>query len=49
MKTKEENTIKEFEYEEVKEYQPTIDDTYNFEPNGFYFKNTQENWGEFEG
>lgn len=47
--TREEDFITEFEYEETQEYEPALDDTYNFEPNEIYFKRTTENWGEFQG
>lgn len=46
---KEKEIIKEFEHEEQREYQIVIDDTYNFEPNGVYYEETVENWGDFEG
>lgn len=45
----EKSVIKEFEYEEIQEYKLALDDTYSFEPNEIYYKETTENWGDFEG
>ena len=41
--------ITEFEHEEKKEYIPVEDDSYEFEPSGFYYRQSEENWGDFEG
>lgn len=41
--------ITEFEHEEKKEYIPVEDDSYEFEPSGFYYRQTEENWGDFDG